>query len=115
MSWRLIGARPPLPLLPYMSGPLPRCRCGATPSQERPANLKPQSLGNRDASAIGLDVDSKSGFREPFQNPNAMPSVALLVTFLSSLTLCASASDWPGWRGPDGLGVSDEKNLPTEW
>src|SRR4051812_24330547 len=25
------------------------------------------------------------------------------------------AADWPCWRGQDGLGVSTEKNLPTEW
>jgi hypothetical protein len=25
------------------------------------------------------------------------------------------ASNWPQWRGPQGLGVSEEKNLPTEW
>jgi outer membrane protein assembly factor BamB/Ca2+-binding EF-hand superfamily protein len=26
-----------------------------------------------------------------------------------------SASNWPGWRGPDGIGVSPEKNLPLNW
>ena len=25
------------------------------------------------------------------------------------------AAQWPQWRGPGGLGISDEKNLPTEW
>jgi len=25
------------------------------------------------------------------------------------------ASNWPQWRGPNGLGISTEKNLPTEW
>src|SRR6185503_20082407 len=24
-------------------------------------------------------------------------------------------SNWPQWRGPSGQGVSEEKNLPTEW
>jgi hypothetical protein len=27
----------------------------------------------------------------------------------------AAAEDWPGWRGPTGLGYSKEKNLPLEW
>ena len=27
----------------------------------------------------------------------------------------AAAGNWPGWRGPDGSGVSTEKNLPAEW
>lgn len=40
-------------------------------------------------------------------------SIALLV-FLS-LTTAGSAANWPGWRGPDGSGISNEKNLPAEW
>src|SRR5262249_26810710 len=27
----------------------------------------------------------------------------------------APVSNWPQWRGPDAQGVSNEKNLPTEW
>ena len=27
----------------------------------------------------------------------------------------APGSDWPQWRGPTGLGVSAEENLPAEW
>jgi len=30
-------------------------------------------------------------------------------------TLPAIAGDWPGWRGPDGNGLSPEKKLPAEW
>jgi outer membrane protein assembly factor BamB len=26
-----------------------------------------------------------------------------------------AARNWPQWRGPDGSGISDEKNLPEEW
>jgi outer membrane protein assembly factor BamB len=36
----------------------------------------------------------------------------LLVLFVPSL---AHAGDWPGWRGPTGQGVSDEKDLPLTW
>src|SRR5439155_11841034 len=25
------------------------------------------------------------------------------------------ADNWPGWRGPGGLGTSPEKNLPLRW
>ena len=25
------------------------------------------------------------------------------------------AGDWPGWRGPTGLGYTDEKALPLTW
>ncbi len=31
------------------------------------------------------------------------------------LTTWAWAENWPHWRGPDGDGVSSEKNLPVEW
>jgi hypothetical protein len=25
------------------------------------------------------------------------------------------AANWPQWRGPQSAGISEEKNLPTEW
>lgn len=31
------------------------------------------------------------------------------------LTCAALAADWPGFRGPTGQGISDEKSLPMEW
>jgi outer membrane protein assembly factor BamB len=34
---------------------------------------------------------------------------------LAMLTGAAAAAEWPGWRGPRGDGVSDEKNLPLRW
>jgi outer membrane protein assembly factor BamB len=34
----------------------------------------------------------------------------------AALSVTASASaQWPQWRGPGGLGISDEMNLPIEW
>ena len=38
-------------------------------------------------------------------------AVISICTFVES----AAAGNWPGWRGPDGSGVSNEKNLPAEW
>ncbi len=29
--------------------------------------------------------------------------------------LLGVAADWPGWRGPTGMGLSDEKDLPLTW
>lgn len=40
----------------------------------------------------------------------ALVSLALIVSPEASL-----AQDWPGFRGPAGLGVTDAKNLPVEW
>jgi outer membrane protein assembly factor BamB len=34
---------------------------------------------------------------------------------LVALTGFAHAGDWPGWRGPGGDGVSDEKAVPVQW
>src|SRR5262245_48697926 len=40
----------------------------------------------------------------------------LIVQCLAPVLISASvAAQWPQWRGPDGLGISPEKNLPTEW
>lgn len=45
---------------------------------------------------------------------HALPLPALFVSAL--LALPASAGDtWPGWRGPTGLGTTDEKDLPLTW
>lgn len=41
--------------------------------------------------------------------------IALAVAGLSSLASKAAAGNWPQWRGPDGSGISNEKNLPSEW
>ena len=44
-------------------------------------------------------------------------SLALIVaaSFVLSLVGVAGAANWPQWRGPDGSGISNEKNLPAEW
>ena len=41
-------------------------------------------------------------------------SVAL-ATALMLIPCAAPAGDWPQWRGPTGMGFTDEKNLPTTW
>jgi len=40
-------------------------------------------------------------------------SLALIALF--SLTTVGFAANWPQWRGPEGSGISNEKNLPAEW
>jgi outer membrane protein assembly factor BamB len=41
--------------------------------------------------------------------------ISLGFSALSFLSAKASAGNWPQWRGPDGSGISNEKNLPSEW
>lgn len=38
----------------------------------------------------------------------------LLVSMLLSAAI-GFAADWPAWRGPEGMGVSTESNLPVKW
>jgi len=39
----------------------------------------------------------------------------LAVLVLMSCSASARADNWPSWRGPTGLGVSEEKGLPLTW
>jgi outer membrane protein assembly factor BamB len=41
--------------------------------------------------------------------------ISLAAAGLSFFSQKAAAGNWPQWRGPDGSGISNEKNLPTEW
>jgi outer membrane protein assembly factor BamB len=40
---------------------------------------------------------------------------AALVFSNTSAALSAADANWPQWRGPEGAGVSAERNLPEEW
>ena len=41
--------------------------------------------------------------------------IAAALAGLGLMAEAASAGNWPQWRGADGSGVSNEKNLPSEW
>ena len=41
--------------------------------------------------------------------------IALSIAGLGAFSERAAAGNWPQWRGPDGSGISNEKNLPSEW
>lgn len=40
-----------------------------------------------------------------------LPTIAAVAL----LAVSARAEDWPAWRGPTGMGVSQERNLPLTW
>ena len=44
-----------------------------------------------------------------------MRNHAFLFVSLSSFLASIHGADWPCWRGPDGLGVSHERDLPVVW
>jgi outer membrane protein assembly factor BamB len=50
------------------------------------------------------------------QPTNRLTSRAAGVAFtLLLIASVARGGDWPGWRGPTGLGYTDEKDLPLTW
>jgi outer membrane protein assembly factor BamB len=44
-----------------------------------------------------------------------IPSRLLAALIVSLASAAVAAADWPGWRGPTGLGYSDDKDLPLTW
>ena len=40
---------------------------------------------------------------------------AAAIAFSLSLATSLHAANWPAWRGPDGLGITSEQNIPTRW
>jgi outer membrane protein assembly factor BamB len=43
------------------------------------------------------------------------PNTLLLAVCFLQATLAAGAADWPGFRGPGGLSIASDKELPTTW
>ena len=41
--------------------------------------------------------------------------MSLALTGVSVFSEKVAAGNWPQWRGPDGSGISNEKNLPAVW
>ena len=39
----------------------------------------------------------------------------IVLVVLISVAAVTPAANWPQWRGPDGSGISTEKNLPSAW
>ena len=44
-----------------------------------------------------------------------LAALAFCLSSILSLASNALASNWPGWRGPAGTGICEEKGLPTTW
>lgn len=44
-----------------------------------------------------------------------MRCVLTLVAVVAVSAVTQASDTWPGWRGPTGLGTSDEKDLPLTW
>ena len=46
---------------------------------------------------------------------SVIPAVTAWAGLLFASSNVGWASDWPGWRGPTGVGYADEKDLPLKW
>ena len=44
-----------------------------------------------------------------------MPRMSLTIMVLFLLAGATRAGDWPGWRGPTGMGITDARDLPLTW
>lgn len=44
-----------------------------------------------------------------------IPVLAVAVAFCLASPAVSRAGNWPGWRGPTGVGISDEADLPLTW
>ncbi len=45
----------------------------------------------------------------------SMRNLVLLLVSLTTWPLTVVAGEWPGWRGPGGNGICQEKRLPLHW
>jgi outer membrane protein assembly factor BamB len=52
---------------------------------------------------------------QSLKNLAATRCICAAAWLLIALTGSVSAANWPGWRGPEGSGISVEKNLPLHW
>jgi len=44
-----------------------------------------------------------------------MKPISLLIAVSAFIAWNAQAKNWPAWRGPEGTGVSTDKELPVKW
>jgi len=85
----------------------------------------PEDFGNRNGRVCvvlygGAMQRLASGRRETTskRTPTAMKfSISLCVILILALAVAAplQAGDWPQFRGPGGMGVSDDKTIPMTW
>src|SRR5689334_22571591 len=48
-------------------------------------------------------------------HPSRLLAVALTIGIVSTGIISTAKGDWTRFRGPNGSGVSDAKNVPTAW
>src|SRR5207237_246819 len=99
-------------------GPLVPGRAGGQALPRRPQAAPPRVVAGHAGAAVAVRV-AGAGFRTASTRGGArmrrtfLPAVCLAA--LGAAVPPAGADDWPAWRGPDGTGVSRERDLPLKW
>src|SRR5580765_1722425 len=79
----------------------------------------PDVGGHTLRSSHGKGLKLCCGLPGSFAHDKCMKNSNINLCFAAVLTISsvvsAPAANWPGWRGPEGTGVSTEKNLPLTW
>jgi outer membrane protein assembly factor BamB len=80
-------------------------------SKHLPGTPKPATSASPSASEITLAADKGSGRPEPDAAPEKRTSATENARGKSN----EASRNWPAFRGPTGMGVSDAKGLPLTW
>ncbi len=91
-------------------GLLHRCPISLSPSGVA-INTSPRSRGERSRRS-GAQPRVRGASDTPLPTLSRFGIVFILTV---TLTVTLQAGDWSQFRGPNGAGISEEKNLPTEW
>jgi outer membrane protein assembly factor BamB len=91
----------PTPCSRFTSWPAGPCHCGREASAP---------VGSR-----GLDPHCPSDRLAGVVNVKKRTRVRSLPLAVAGLLLAAGGADWPGFRGPGGLGVAEDRGMPVRW
>src|SRR5437588_3503246 len=58
---------------------------------------------------------SRGRFSLSLQRRRRMWRMGLLILTVLGVHGICFAANWPSWRGPQGTGVADERDLPLNW
>ena len=93
--------------------PFLRCRCLCRPSCRRPSCSRLIALPSSQLHDAGHDQHRDAPLLSCGMGLVGVAFVSLGLLAFSSLAIGAAGDNWPQWRGPDGLGVSDGRAIRT--
>src|SRR5205823_13163151 len=98
---------------------IPHCSGGGTHDRWRRCELSRTRAANDPYNRYNRRLfpsSAHSALRLPAEEAVVRTTLRQAVIVAATLLPCAAvASDWPGFRGPKGLGVSEDKGLVAHW